>query len=180
MNDLALCSNFDVTLYADDSVLTLAHKDVLSLQNNINQELHKIEKWFCINKLSINLNKTNFLLFTNCSASPKFNMKFASSSIKRCDSVKYLRGYLDDKLSWNRYIGYLITKLSSACAIFYKLRNLLPTNILISVYYSIVYSHLQYAVTGWGNCSVSLRKRLQIKQNTIIRIINKFRIYQTK
>ena len=50
INDWALCSNFDVTLYADDSVLTLSHKDVLSLQNKINQELHKIEKWLCINK----------------------------------------------------------------------------------------------------------------------------------
>ena len=31
INDLTLCSNFDVTLYADDSVLTLSHKDVLTL-----------------------------------------------------------------------------------------------------------------------------------------------------
>ena len=83
-------------------------------------------------------------------------------------------------INWNRHMGYLITKLFSACAIFYKLRNVLPINILISVYYCIVYSHLQYAVTNWGNCSVTLRKRLQIKQNTIIRIINKFRIYQNK
>ena len=50
INDLALCSDFDVTLYVDDSVLTLSHKDVLSLQNKINQELHKIEKWLCMNK----------------------------------------------------------------------------------------------------------------------------------
>ena len=185
INDLALCSNFDVTLYEDDSVLTLSHKDVpslqnsvltlshkdvLSLQNIINQELHKIEKWLCINKLSINLNKTNFLLFTNCSAPLKFIIKFAGLSIKQCDSVKYLGVYLDDKLNRNRHIGYLITKISSACAIFYKLRNVLPINILIYVYYSIVYSHLQYAVISWGNCSVTLRKRLQIKQNTLIRI----------
>ena len=54
--------------------------------------------------------------------------------------------YLDDKLNWNRLVGYVSTKLSSAAAIFYKLRNLLPINILISVYYSIVYLHLQYAV----------------------------------
>ena len=32
INDLALCSNFDVTLYADDSVLTLSHKDVFYLR----------------------------------------------------------------------------------------------------------------------------------------------------
>ena len=38
INDLTRCFNFDVTLYADDSVLTLAHKDVLSLQNNVNHK----------------------------------------------------------------------------------------------------------------------------------------------
>ena len=106
-------------------------------------------------------------------------MKLAGLSIKQCNSVKYLGVSFYNKLNWNRHTGYLITKLSSACAIFYKLRNVLPISILISVYYSIVYLHLQYAVTSWGNCSVTLRKRLQIKQNTIIRIINKFRIYQT-
>ena len=42
INDLTLCSNFDVTLYADDGVLTLSDKDVFTLQNTINQELHKL------------------------------------------------------------------------------------------------------------------------------------------
>ena len=36
INDLTLCSNFHVTLYADDSVLILSHKDVSTLRNNIN------------------------------------------------------------------------------------------------------------------------------------------------
>ena len=121
-------------------------------------------------------------MFSNKSASPKLNINFAGSKTKQCDSVEYLGVYLDVKLNWDRHIGYLITKLFSAIAIFYKLRNFLPTNILITVYCSIIYSHLHYAVTSWGNCSLtlSLRKRLQINQNTIIRIINKFRIYRTK
>ena len=146
INDWTLSSNFDVTLYADDSVLTLSHKDVLTLQNNINQELHKIDEWLCINKLTINLNNTNFLLFSNNSTLLELNIYFAGSKIKQCDNVKYLGVYLDDKLNWDRHIGYLITKLSSAFAIFYKLRNFFPINIL-TVYYSIVYSHLRYAVT---------------------------------
>ena len=45
INDLAMCFNFDVTLYmhANDSVLALTHKNVLSLQNNINQENYYIK-----------------------------------------------------------------------------------------------------------------------------------------
>ena len=69
--------NFDVTLYADDSVLTMFHKDVLTLHNNIKQKLHKIDEWLCINKITINLNKTNFLLFSNNSTLPKLNINFA-------------------------------------------------------------------------------------------------------
>ena len=68
INDLTRCSNFDVTLYAYDSVLTLSHKDILTVQNNVNQELHKIDEWLCIYKLTINLNKTNFLWFSNYTA----------------------------------------------------------------------------------------------------------------
>ena len=120
INNLILCSNFDVTLYANNSVLTLSHKDVLTLQNDINQELHKIGEWLGINKLTINLNKTNFLLLSNNSTLPKLNINFAGSKIKQCDSVKYLGVYLDYKVNWDRHIGYLITKLSLAIANFYK------------------------------------------------------------
>ena len=95
--------------------------------------------------LSINLNKTYFLLFSNNSAPPKLNINLAGSKIKQCvlqyDSVKYLGVYLDDKLNWDRHIGYLISKLSTAIAIFNKLRNFLLINILITAYCSIVYSH---------------------------------------
>ena len=45
INDLSFCSNFETTLYADDSVLTLSHKDVTILQTNLDSELPKIEFW---------------------------------------------------------------------------------------------------------------------------------------
>ena len=44
INDLYYCSNFKTTLYADDSVLTLSHKNVNCLQSNLNLELHKINE----------------------------------------------------------------------------------------------------------------------------------------
>ena len=98
-----------------------------------------IEEWLCINKFEQNYD--NFLLFFYNSTLPKLNIRFAGSKIKQSDNVKYLGVYLDDKLNWDRHIGYLITKLSSAIAIFYKLRNYFPINILITMHYSIVYSY---------------------------------------
>ena len=54
------CSNFKTTLYADDSVLMLSHKNVNCLQSNLNLELHKINAWLNNNQLSLNVAKTNY------------------------------------------------------------------------------------------------------------------------
>ena len=64
INDLSNCSNFATTLYADDSVLTLSHKNINCLQNILNCELTKINSWLKSNQLSLNVDKTHFLLFT--------------------------------------------------------------------------------------------------------------------
>ena len=45
----------------------------------------------------------------------------------------------------------------------------------MSVYYSLVYSHLQYAIICWGNSSKTVKHKLQVKQNRIIKTLcNKF------
>ena len=64
INDLARVSSFDVRLFADDACLILDDKNPKRLQNNINHELNKINNWMKINKLSINYDKTNYMIFT--------------------------------------------------------------------------------------------------------------------
>ena len=54
----------------------------------------------------------------------------------------------------NKLIKLIETKLSTASGAIYKLRKYIPQKALRSVYYSIyslVYSHLQYAIISWGN-----------------------------
>ena len=64
INDLCYCSNVKTTLYADDSVLTLSHKNVNCLQSNLNLVLHKINSGLNCNQLSLNVTKTIYILFT--------------------------------------------------------------------------------------------------------------------
>jgi len=53
----------------------------------------------------------------------------------------------------------------------FKLRKYVPQNALISVYYSIVYSHLMYAIIAWGNSTKTIMRKLQVRQNLIIKVI---------
>ena len=56
---------FDITLFADDTTIICAHKDNDVLNRQVNIEPKKVCNWFCLNKLSLNIDKTNYMLFSN-------------------------------------------------------------------------------------------------------------------
>ena len=63
INDLPLVSEFSITLFADDTYLTLLHNNLLELEKKVNIQMHYINNWMCQNKLSLNYSKTTYLLF---------------------------------------------------------------------------------------------------------------------
>ena len=64
INDLPQATKFQVRLFVDDTNLTLSHSQPQSLQANVNEELSKINCWMNISKLSINYNKTEYIVVT--------------------------------------------------------------------------------------------------------------------
>ena len=39
------------------------HKNLIALQSDINAELTKINEWLCVNRLALNIDKSNFVIF---------------------------------------------------------------------------------------------------------------------
>ena len=65
INDLVNVSNkFKYVLFADDTNILFSDKEIENVQSTVNKELDKIHGWLCTNKLSINLTKTNFMVFS--------------------------------------------------------------------------------------------------------------------
>ena len=50
-------------LFADDTNIYFESDDIEKLTKKINNELVKVKKWLDCNKLSLNVNKTNFVMF---------------------------------------------------------------------------------------------------------------------
>ena len=74
INNLPLASNSTIYLFADDANLTLSHSNATTLQQNINYELVNVSNWFKVNKLSINFNKTEFMVVTTKQNKPELKI----------------------------------------------------------------------------------------------------------
>ena len=65
INDLPThVSNFQSTLFADDTTICSSDSDFTTLITRTNTELTKLEDWMTANRLTINANKTEMLLFS--------------------------------------------------------------------------------------------------------------------
>ena len=87
INDLPLASNSTIHLFADDTNLTLSHSNVSTLQQNINDELVNVRNWFKVNKLSINFNKTEFMVVTTKQNKPELKVSIDNNPIKQSHKV---------------------------------------------------------------------------------------------
>ena len=85
--------------------------------------------------------------------------------------MKYLGVYLDDKLNWTLYIKHLSLQLARYSGLFYRIRNLIPNHILLTLYYSLVYCRIQYGIILWGSTFKSVLRELEVRLNNILRTI---------
>ena len=114
--------------------------------------LTKVKVWMDCNKLALNTEKTNVVLFHSPNRKSKdlIPLKFGKESIKRAKYVKFFGVQVDEHLSWKHHICELHKKLSRRTGHFFKLRCCLPLATLIRLYKSLFSSFLNYGMIVWG------------------------------
>jgi len=137
INDITKASSFHTTLFADDINLHMSNSSFNVLQTTVNLELCKFDHWLRANKLSLNYNKTNFMLLTSRKHSPaSFKVIINNHNISPEDNLKYLGVLLDIKLSWKPHVQRVKTQLSRACGSLSKLKHYTTLPVLKVVYNS--------------------------------------------
>jgi len=90
INDIAKASLFHATLFTDDINLHMSNPCFTILQTTVNLELCKIDNWLRANKLSLNYNKTNFMLLNSQNHNPtSFKVIVNNHRISPEDKLKY-------------------------------------------------------------------------------------------
>ena len=125
INDLPSVSKFFLPiLFADDTNLFCTGKKLNDILKEINVEIDKIYSWVKANKLSLNVDKTNFMLFTPKCFPCNMNDLINGSRISEVNETKFLGVIIDNKLSWSSHIMYISNNISKPADVHeYNTRN---------------------------------------------------------
>ena len=146
---------------------------------NFNQELRKLSQWLNINRLALNVGKTNFVIFrANKKIYHNVTLILNRKAIEQKDHVKYLGVLMDEHLNWKKQIANVTKKISRGVGILAKLRSYVDPKLLKNIYYSIVYSHLSYGVEAWGSATASDLEKILILQKKAVRILTGNKYFQ--
>ena len=173
INDLAAVSNTTMPLlYADDTSIFVSHRNLNILIGNLNDDLMNYSIWFQTNKLSINVKKSNFILFAG-------NKKYDSEQIKlhiyneeiiKVSTTCFLGILIDDKLSWREQVGFVCKKITKSLGILRKIRDFVHTSCLLTLYYTLIYPYLTYCNIVWASTFPSYLQNILLLQKRFVRL----------
>ena len=150
-------------------------KNSNKLKQKLNQDLQNLFEWLCVNRLSLNASKTEFIIFkpNNMTLDRRIVLKINNTKIFESKKIKYLELLVDDTLQWKYHIFELRKKLGMVIGIIHKLKNLnVPTDCLRQVYFSLFQSYLTYGILAWGFAKNDLLNKVRILQQKAVKIIS--------
>ena len=173
MNDIPQASShFKFILYADDTTLFSTIQLQSASDTDINQELIRVHDWLAVNRLSLNIKKTKYIIFhaINKSTDGLFSeLRIDGINIERVTTFNFLGIHFNEHMLWKTHIDTIASKLAKLSGVLNKLKHYLPEYVLRTLYCSMVQSRLTYGILAWG----FYYYRLEKIQNRIIRIISR-------
>jgi hypothetical protein len=170
VNDVNSCSSvLKFIMFADDTTIIITGKSWPEICSTLNRELMLLFNWFCINRLSLNVQKTNCMAFGNkFSSSPTLNIKIDDKIVTQVTSTKFLGVEIDNKLSWKLHIAKVEQKVSSIIGVISKIRYKLNKEISLLLYKTLIFPHLYYCSLLWaGNYKTAVNKIFVLQKRAI-------------
>jgi hypothetical protein len=141
VNDLPKNIPCRSVLFADDTTILMSDSNLETLGMRKEEAIRSASEWFSSNNLYLNSSKTQNIIFS---------LRKVSNEL---ESIKVLGVSLDPKLSWNIHIAELCLKLSRVLFLLRRLKELVSSRFLRSLYFSFFHVHMLYGLRLWGNAS---------------------------
>ena len=174
INDLpSIAKNLFMCMFADDTNVFLTGKNLINLEKTMNDELSLMSDWLVSNRLSLNINKTHFMIFCPPRKKPDYSvkLKIENDNIDKVTHTKFLGVILDSQLSWKLHVKYIKGKVCKSIGIIYRAKHFLNRDSLICLYHAFLYPYLVYCVSIWGGSNVTTLSPIIKVQKRAVRCI---------
>ena len=125
-------------MYADDTTLYICGVDNGVLQSKIQEDLDRISVWLAQNKLSLNIDKTHFMILgtqqrikAHDNGINPLSLKFNGNALSRVRSTKCLGVIIDENLLWHEHVDFLCKKVIASLSMLKRIRNFLDERDLL-------------------------------------------------
>ena len=174
INDLlAHTSYFDPILFADDTNLFIQSKNLNLQISEINNHLNNVLRWCNANKLSLNIDKTKYILIKNYQ-NPfvlTSDVCLDSNKLDIVNAIKFLGVTINSTLNWEAHISVLRKELNKISGLLFRASQFLPLKAMILLYNALAHCKLVYCIETWGNAPNTHLKKLHIIQKQLVRNI---------
>lgn len=180
INDLpsAIQQQAVAVLFADDTSILINNKSTCELVKVATQVLNTLDDWFSANKLTVNIDKTNFIAFATRSSVPKVNqLPCRVNEIQQTKDTKFLGVQINEKLDWSSHVEKITGKLSSACYVLRCMSYKLNSAALKTMYFAYFHSIMKYGIIFWGNSAKA--KKIFILQKKALRLVCRKKIRES-
>ena len=155
INDLYQSIEYcNMILFADDTTLIHGNKSLIYLKWMIEEDLSNMTDWFNANQLTVNLSKTECILFPVQTMQTKdkvIQLVINDKEIQSTKCTKFLGTWIDQQLQWKTHTSNLLMRLKQNTNLLKVGNKFLTKSSKKIYYYAHIYSHIIYGLIVWGN-----------------------------
>ena len=171
MNDLSFLFDGFLVQFVDDTSAVIRASSLHVLIEKLRNVLRWLYDGFVSNKLIVNFDKTEVMIFCPKQNQPGISIKLNDLLLPRPVCTKFLGVYIDENLKWHSHVDALCKRLCSCIFSLRYISSFLPKSCLLSVYYGYFHSIVSYGLMFWGGSSKTLMERVFRLQKKALRII---------
>ena len=171
-NDLPRASKLTKPLlFADDTSIFFSHSNPSYLENVLNIELLNIDVWLRCNKLSINVQKTNYDIFSQSKrkVNHNFSLSFGGRPLTQSNVTKFLGVYLDKHLTWKYHINFVCKQIAKSLGILSRTHFYLSCKTKLMLYDTLIYPYITYCNSTWSSTYIFNLNRIYYLQKRAVR-----------
>ena len=145
---------YKLKLLADDTNLFVNGSKIHDLKTKCQYSIDLIAEWLSANKLTINYEKTSYMIFTpshNIASGLDLDLCINNFEITKVSFAKYLKITIDENFDWKSHIFNLSLEIQNFIRVFDKLSFKLPSNIVKNLYFAFIYPGILYTVEICAN-----------------------------